>query len=40
MTPYEKAVVRMSNAVAKIKHDKMIKKLYAEMVEKKSQVAS
>ena len=53
MNAYQKAVVRMNNAVAKINREQMsieksvainrvelIKKLYAEMQEKKSQVTS
>jgi hypothetical protein len=53
MNAYQKAVVRMNNAVARVNREQMnieknvatnrvefLKKLYAEMQEKKSQVTS
>jgi hypothetical protein len=53
MNAYQKAVVRMNNAVARVNREQMnieknvatnrvefLKKLYAEMQEKKSQVSS
>lgn len=40
MSAYQKAVVRMNNAVARINREGLLKKLYEEMMEKKNKVGA